>query len=73
MFFGNNESIIENVTLPSSTLTKKNNAITYHRIREAVAAGYINLHHIPGTENITDVFIKPLGPQVHYRLIKDFL
>ena len=31
----------------------------YHRIREAVAAGYINLHHIPGTENIADVLTKP--------------
>ena len=73
MVFGDNESVIKNVTLPSSTLKKKHNAIAYHRICEAVAAGYINLHHIPGTENIADVLTKPLGPQVHYRLIKDFL
>ena len=31
MVFGDNESVIKNVTLPSSTLKKKHNAIAYHR------------------------------------------
>ena len=73
LMFGDNKSVIMNMTLPSSTLKKKHNAITYHRVREAVAAGIINLVHIPGIENIADVLTKPLGPQEHMRLVHPIL
>jgi hypothetical protein len=33
-----NNSVVLNTTLPSSTLKTKHNAIAYHRVREAVAA-----------------------------------
>jgi hypothetical protein len=36
-----NDSICSNSTKPESTLKKKHNAIAYHRVREAVAAGTI--------------------------------
>jgi hypothetical protein len=70
---GDNKSVITNCSIPSSTLKKKHNAIAYHRVREAVAAGVIRLGHIPSQSNIADILTKPLGPQVHYPLMKDFL
>ena len=43
---GDNKSMVDNCRLPSSTLKKKHNAIAYHRVREAVAAGAITLGHV---------------------------
>ena len=40
---GDNQSIITSCTLPSSNLKKKHNAIAYHRIREAMAAGILSM------------------------------
>ena len=58
-----NNSVVLNTTLPSSTLKKKHNAIAYHRVREAVAAKIINVNHISGTDNVADILTKPtLGP-----------
>ena len=61
--FAVNLSVVTNCTLSTSTLKKKHNAITYHRVREAVAAEVINLAHVPTKDNITDIMTKPLGPQ----------
>jgi hypothetical protein len=33
-----NMSVLLNITVPSSVLKKKHNAIAYHRVREAIAA-----------------------------------
>ena len=73
MVFGDNKSVIISGSIPSSGLKKKHNAIAYHRVREAVAAGIIQLVHVPGVENIADVLTKPLAPYVHRRLVGEFL
>ena len=58
-----NNSVVLNTTLPSSTSKKKNNAIAYHKLREAVAAKIINVKHISGQDNVADTLTKPtLGP-----------
>ena len=72
LLYGDNLSVITNATLPSSTLKKKHNAIAYHRVREAVASGIINMVHIPSTKNVADLLTKPLGPQKHYKLMSKF-
>jgi hypothetical protein len=56
-----NKSVVDNSTLPSSTLKKKHNAICYHRVREAVAAQVIRIAHVPTGQNLSDMFTKPLG------------
>jgi hypothetical protein len=38
LMLGDNMSVVLNTTVPSSVLKKKYNAITYHRVREAIAA-----------------------------------
>jgi hypothetical protein len=40
--FCDNGSVVNNTTLPESTLAKKHNAICYHRVREAVHLGARN-------------------------------
>ena len=51
-------------------MKKKHNAIAYHRVREAVAAGVIDLVHIPGVTNISDVLTKPLNRSTHVKLLR---
>jgi hypothetical protein len=62
-----NESVVLNSTRPESTLKKKHNAIAYHRVREATAAGTIRIAH-EGTEtNIADMLTKILnGERLKY-------
>ena len=73
LLLGDNKSVVDNCTLPSSTLKKKHNAIAYHRIREAVAANVIKLGHIPSKENIADMLTKALGTNLHYPHMKTYL
>jgi len=58
-----NQSVVLSTSLPSSTLKKKHNALAYHQVREAVAAGIVKVSHIPGTEDVADILTKPTdGP-----------
>jgi hypothetical protein len=68
-----NEAVVYNSTLPSSTLKKKHNAISYHKVREAVAVGIIKVAHVASKDNRADLFTKPLSGEFHYNLTKDIL
>ena len=59
--FGDNKSVVTSSTIPHSTLGKRWNALSYHRVREAIAGGWLRFEHIPGTENPADIFTKPLA------------
>ena len=70
---GDNQSVITSCSLPSSNLKKKHNAIAYHRIREAVAAGVVKLFYINSKYNLADALTKALPGNVHYNLWKSYL
>jgi len=55
------ETVMKNETIPLSILQKKHNAICYHYVREAVAAGIMRVAHIPSDQNLADIFTKILG------------
>jgi len=48
MVLGDNESVINSAAIPHSKMHKCWVALSYHRVRHAVAAGIINIHHIAG-------------------------
>ena len=58
--FGDNKSVVTSSTIPHSTLGKRWNALSYHRCREAVAAGIVRFHYIPTDENPSDILTKAL-------------
>jgi len=63
--FCDNESVVKNTTRPESTLKKKHNAIAYHRVREAQAAGIVRISHEAGETNLADILTKCLpGPRL---------
>lgn len=49
--FGDNLSVVLQSNVPSSSIKKRHNALAYHRVREAVAAGILNFVHINSKEN----------------------
>ena len=45
--FGDNKSIVTSSTIPHSSLNKCWNALSYHKVHEAIASGFIHFKHIP--------------------------
>ena len=68
-----NQATVFNTQFPSTNLKKKHNAVAYHQCREAVAADFIRVGHIPGVNNISDILTKPKGPQVYYQFLSNLL
>ena len=59
--FCDNQSVVTNSTVPQSTLQKKHNMVAYHKVRESVAMGAIQLAHEKGTNNLADALTKFLA------------
>ena len=55
------------------SLKKRYKILSYHRVREAIAADIVRVIHIPGEENPADVLTKTLGHRLLYRLTKRFI
>ncbi len=68
-----NNAVVQNTSIPESTLSKKHNAINYHIIGEAVAAGIILVGKEDTLTNIADVFTKLVPFTRKYQLMSPFL
>ena len=42
--FGDNKSVVDSASIPTSTLSKKSTLASYHRVREAIGAGYLQVN-----------------------------
>ena len=56
--FGDNESVVNTASVPHSKLGKRHNILSYHRTREAIAAGVVRFHWLKGNSNPADVLSK---------------
>jgi hypothetical protein len=63
--FGDNMSILLNISTPDSQLKKKNLVIAYHLVRENVAALVMEPFYIPSSQNFADFLTKQLASMVH--------
>jgi transposase InsO family protein len=59
--FMDSASALQVAKNPEHQSTMKHVHRNYHWVREHVEAGDIIIHHIPGTENVADIFTKALG------------
>ena len=67
--FCDNNGVVMNSSVPESVLSKKHNAICYHRVREAAAAGIVRIAKEDTKTNLSDLFTKPLAtPQRRFLL-----
>ena len=71
--FGNNKSVVKSSTVPHSALSKRHNALSYHRVREAIAGKIIRIHHIRGENNPADIVSKHWGQAQVWQLIRPLL
>lgn len=71
--FCDNKSVVTNSTIPESTLKRKHNAIAYHRVREAVAAGVIRIAFVFSKHNNADLLTKPLPGNLLRALVHNIL
>ena len=72
--FGDNELVVKSSTILHSSLTKRHNALSYHRVREAIAGKIIRFFHIKGGENNpADIVSKHWGQTQVWHLIRPLL
>jgi len=58
---GDNKSVVDSAGLVARRLNKKHNAICFHAVREAAAAGWLAVGWEPTESNIADIFTKVLN------------
>ena len=69
VMFGDNQSVVGSSTTPDAKLHKRHTALSFHRVREAIASKLINFYHLKGECNPADILSKHWG----YAQIKDQL
>ena len=70
---GDNQSVVTSSTIPQSVMAKCHNALSFHRVRAAIATGMMQFCHVSGKENPADVMTKFLPYAVFWPLIKPIL
>jgi hypothetical protein len=68
--FSDNQSVVTSSSVPTSMLSKKHNAICYHRVREACAAGTIRVAKEDTKYNLADLFTKTLPTPRRQELLR---
>lgn len=71
--FCNNEVVTKATRNPEITLTKKHNAVAYHKVREAVAMGIIRVAWEDTHTNLADLLTKLKIAAKRKRLIDRFM
>jgi hypothetical protein len=71
--FGDNLAVVNSATMPSGKLQKRHNILSYHRVREAQAAGIISFVHIDGKQNPADILTKHTSSREWYEVMKPLI
>ena len=64
-----NRGVVQNTSIPTSTLNKKHNSINYHIVREAAAAGVLSVLKEDTKTNMADALTKLLPYDRHEALL----
>jgi hypothetical protein len=59
--FGDNQSVVNSSMQVHAKLHKRHTILSFHRVREAIAAGIVHFHFIPGQYNPADILSKHWG------------
>ena len=71
--FGDNEAVVNSATRIHAKLHKRHTALSFHRVREAIAAGFIGFTHIKGPTNPADVLSKHWSYACVWKLLQPLL
>ncbi|CAJ1937418.1 unnamed protein product [Cylindrotheca closterium] len=67
--FGDNESVMNSSSLPEAKLHNQDVALSFHHVREAVAANMLSFIHIDSALNPADILSKHWGHQQIWTLL----
>ena len=70
---GDNKSVLTSSTIPHSTLKKRHNALSYHRVRSSIAHGVLKFCYVESAENVSDFLTKALGHKPYWHLVRPLL
>ena len=56
--FGDNKSVVMSSTIPQSILNKRHNMLSYHRVREPIAAKILEFHWCSSGQSRSDILSK---------------
>jgi hypothetical protein len=59
--FGDNKSVVDSSMQVHAKLHKRHTMLSFHRVRETIAAGIIGFYFIPGASNPADILSKHWG------------
>ena len=71
--FGDNESVVNSASTPHAKLHKRHVYLSFHRVREAIAAGILTYRYLPGKDNPADILSKHWGYQQVWGLLQPLL
>jgi hypothetical protein len=71
--FGDNKSVVDSLMTPHAKLHKRHTALSFHRVREAIAARILVFHHVAGEDNPADILSKHWGYQQVWKLLQPLL
>ena len=71
--FGDNKTVVHSCGIPKSRLHKRHVLLSFHRVREAIAAGIMKFIYIPGSINPADILSKAWGYQQVKMMLKALL
>ncbi len=71
--FGDIIGVIQSAKIPKGELKKKNIPISYHYVRESIAAKIANAHWCRSPTNFVDVFSKAQGTTIFADLVTDMM
>jgi hypothetical protein len=56
--FGDNESVVNSSSIPHAKLHKRHVALSFHRVRQAIASKFVGFYFLPGVDNPADILSK---------------
>ena len=71
--FGDNFGVIQSAEIPEGELKKKHIAISYHYVREAIAAKIVNANWCRSDENFADILTKALGSNIFLDIVNEVM
>ena len=71
--FGDNKSVVDSSSKPHAVLHKRHTALSFHRVREAIASKIIVFYHINGNINPADILSKHWGYQQIWPMLQALL
>ena len=70
--FGGNKSVVTSASIPHSLLSKRQNILSYHRVRKAIATKIIYFYWCDSIKNESDILSKHWDSSKVYHTIQEF-